>query len=323
MSENNSLQSALRTLKTERAGLDALEAKLDGPLGAAFDDAVSTIRKINGRVIVTGVGKSGHVSAKIAATLASTGTPAFFVHPSEANHGDLGMIARDDAILALSWSGETTELLGTLDYSRRFSIPLIALTASGTSTLANHADIVLELPREPEACPNNLAPTTSSMMLLAMGDMIAISLLESRSFSAGDFSVFHPGGQLGAKLMRVRDVMHSGDRLPLVQAGTQMTEAIMQISEKGFGCTGVISANGDLAGIVTDGDLRRHLSTNLLGEKVDDVMNPEPKTVDPEMLAVEALDLLNQTKITALMVVENNKPVGLLHFHDLLRVGVA
>ncbi|MEL7273725.1 MAG: KpsF/GutQ family sugar-phosphate isomerase [Pseudomonadota bacterium] len=318
----DTVASARRTLTTEIAGLSALEKALDGPLADALERAVTRIRDISGRVIVTGVGKSGHVGAKIAATLASTGTPAFFVHPSEANHGDLGMIARDDAVLALSWSGETTELKGTLAYSKRFNIPLIALTAGTSSTLAQHADIVLALPRETEACPHNLAPTTSSLMTLAVGDAIAIALLESRAFTADHFSVFHPGGQLGARLLHVRDVMHTGDEIPLVPLGAPMTDAIMKISEKGFGCVGVVDRD-QLAGIITDGDLRRNLSTDLLREKVDDVMTAKPQTVGPDLLALEALDILNRRAITALMVTEAGRPVGVIHLHDLLRVGVA
>ena len=321
-SESAAVQSALHTLRTEAAGLDTLLSAFKNGIAEPFEKTIQTLRDIKGRVIVTGVGKSGHISAKIAATLASTGTPAFFVHPSEANHGDLGMIARDDAIIAISWSGETTELKGTLDYSKRFNIPLVALTADANSTLGKHADIVLALPREKEACPHNLAPTTSSLMLLAMGDAIAVALLESRKFTADHFSVFHPGGQLGSNLLHVRDLMHSGDSVPLVDSGTLMTEAIIQISEKGFGSVGVIK-DGTLVGIITDGDLRRNLSTSLLAELVDDVMTQNPQTAQPDMLASEALDLMNRRPITVLMVCENNKPVGILHLHDLLRVGMS
>ena len=316
------IASAKKTLETEQVGLKALRDALDNGLSEPFVKAVKTFRDIRGRVIVSGVGKSGHIAAKIAATLASTGTPAFFVHSTEANHGDLGMIARDDAILAISWSGETSELRGTIDYSKRFNIPLIALTADGGSTLGKHADVILALPREKEACPHNLAPTTSSLMLLALGDAIAVALLESREFTADQFSVFHPGGQLGAKLLHVGDLMHKGESLPLVDSGTQMTEAIMQISQKGFGCVGVVGGS-KLIGIVTDGDLRRNLSTSLLAETVDDVMSKNPQTANPNMLAAEALDILNRHKITALMVTEEDKPVGIVHLHDLLRVGVA
>ena len=317
------ISSAKRTLTTEQAGLVALADALVPPLSDEFVQAVKTIRKINGRVIVTGVGKSGHIGTKIASTFASTGTPSFFVHASEANHGDLGMISRDDAILALSWSGETTELKGVLAYSKRFNIPLIALTSKRESTLGKEADIVLAVPKHPEACPHNLAPTTSALMQLAMGDALAVVLLENRGFTAGDFRTFHPGGQLGASLTYIRDIMHSGDRIPLVASGTQMTEAIIQISEKGFGCVGVIDTKGMLTGIITDGDLRRNLKTDLLGEMVDSVMTANPKTIQPEMLAVGAMEILDSSSITALMVTEDGKPVGIVHFHDLLKLGVA
>ena len=321
--ESSSLESAHRTLETERAGLAALAEALHGELASPFEAAVKTLRDIKGRVIITGVGKSGHIANKLAATLASTGTPAFFVHSTEANHGDLGMIARDDAIIAISWSGETAELKGTLDYSARFSIPLIAITWNAGSTLAKHADVLLALPKEPEACPHNLAPTTSAVMQLAIGDALAVALLENRKFSAGDFSVFHPGGKLGAQLLRVGEMMHSGHDMPLVTSGAQMTEAIMQISGKGFGCVGVTDTAGELVGIVTDGDLARHLSTNLLEKRVDDIMTVDPKTIHPDMLAVEALEMLNSQSISALIVTEKTKPVGIVHLHDLLRVGVA
>ena len=315
-------ESALRTLDTELKGLAALRDVLAGDMAGAFEEAVETIADIGGRVIVTGMGKSGHVAAKIAATLASTGTPAFFVHPSEANHGDLGMIARDDVIVALSRSGEAMELGGTLAYAKRFGIPLIGMTADPKSTLGRHANIILALPNEGEACPHNLAPTTSAIMQLSLGDALAIALLERRSFSASDFSIFHPGGKLGAQLSVVSDVMHTGDELPLVQSGTQMTEAIIQISAKGFGCVGVMQ-DDQLIGIVTDGDLRRHLSTSLLGEVVDDIMTADPQTIAPDLLAAAALDILNRRAITTLMVTEAGRPVGIVHLHDLLRVGVA
>jgi arabinose-5-phosphate isomerase len=317
------ISSAKRTLTTEQAGLVALSDALVPPLSDEFIKAVKIIRKINGRVIVTGVGKSGHIGTKIASTFASTGTPSFFVHSSEANHGDLGMISRDDAILALSWSGETTELNGVVAYSKRFNIPLIALTSKRQSTLGKEADIVLAVPKHPEACPHNLAPTTSALMQLAMGDALAIALLENRGFTAGDFRTFHPGGQLGASLTYIRDIMHSGERIPLVTSGTQMTEAIIQISKKGFGCVGVVDNDGMLTGIITDGDLRRNLKTDLLGEMVDSVMTANPKTVQPDMLAVGAMEILDNSSITALMVTDEGKPVGIVHFHDLLKLGVA
>ena len=323
MSEKSPRSSALRTIRTEQAGLAALANALESDLADDLTRAVEIISELQGRVIVTGVGKSGHIGAKIAATLASTGTPAFFVHPSEANHGDLGMIARDDAIIAISWSGETTELRGTLDYSKRFSIPLIALTANRESTLGTLADVALAMPREKEACPHNLAPTTSSLMTLAMGDAIAVALLENRSFSAGDFSVYHPGGQLGAKLVVVRDIMHSGAAMPLVTTGTRMTDAILALSQKGFGCVGVHDGESNLIGIITDGDLARHLSDTLLSETVDDIMTRDPKTMQADDLASQAMEFMNAKSISAVFVVEDRKPLGILHIHDLLRLGVA
>ncbi|WP_306118745.1 MULTISPECIES: KpsF/GutQ family sugar-phosphate isomerase [unclassified Roseitalea] len=317
------LQSAMRTLASEADGLHALADALRDGLRAPFAAAIETIRARPGRVIVSGVGKSGHIATKIAATLASTGTPAYFVHPAEANHGDLGMITRDDAIICLSWSGEAKELGGIVSFARRFSIPLIAITAGATSALAREAAIVLLLPRAEEACPHGLAPTTSSIMQLAMGDALAVALLENRGFTADQFRDFHPGGQLGANLTRVGDLMHTGDRLPLVAAGTSMRQAIVQISQKGFGCVGVVDGDGRLAGIVTDGDLRRHIDADLLSMQVDEVMTREPKTIAADALAATALTIVNAASITALMIVEDGRPVGIVHLHDLLRVGVA
>lgn len=322
--EAGAIESALRVVTTERNGLVALEEALTNGLAGPFCNAVNIIGGISGRLIVTGVGKSGHIGTKLAATFASTGTPAFFVHPAEANHGDLGMIGRDDAILAMSWSGESQELQGILSYSRRFSIPLIAMTAGESSTLAREADVVLLLPKVQEACPHGLAPTTSTVLQLAMGDAIAISLLEARGFTPNDFRVFHPGGKLGASLTHVRDIMHTGDRLPLVRQGTPMPEAIVTLSHKHFGCVAVLDDDGKLAGIVTEGDMARNLSRNLAELSVDDVMTRTPKTIKPSTLATAALAILNQHSIGALLVVdEDNRPIGLVHFHDLLRIGVA
>ncbi len=317
------LASAFRTLETESDGLAALAAAMADGLAAPFTAAVETIRAARGRVIVTGMGKSGHVARKIAATLASTGTPAFFVHAADASHGDLGMITSDDVMLALSWSGETEELKDLINYSRRFRIALIAVTVNLESTLGKAADIVLVLPSAREACPHNLAPTTSSLMQLALGDALAIALLESRGFTAVDFGVFHPRGQLGAALKFVRDVMHPGDAVPLIARAAPMSEAIVEMSAKGFGCVAVIEATGKLAGVITDGDLRRHMRADLLQATVDDVMTASPKTVRPDQLASEALQILNASKITALIVVEADRPIGIVHFHDLLRAGVA
>jgi arabinose-5-phosphate isomerase len=269
------------------------------------------------------MGKSGHVARKIAATLASTGTPAFFVHAADASHGDLGMITSDDVLLVLSWSGETEELKELINYSRRFRIALIAVTVNAESTLGKAADIVLMLPQAREACPHNLAPTTSSLMQLALGDALAIALLESRGFTAVDFGVFHPRGRLGAALKFVRDVMHPGAAVPMIGQDALMSAAIVEMSAKGFGCVAVTDRAGRLAGVITDGDLRRHMRDDLLQAPVREVMTASPKTVRPEQLASEALEIINASKITALIVVESDRPVGILHFHDLLRAGVA
>src|SRR5665647_41264 len=317
------IDSALRTLDAERGGIDALIAALRDGLGASFAAAVELIRGAQGRVIVTGMGKSGHVGNKIASTLASTGTPAMFVHPAEASHGDLGMIAKGDVILALSWSGETAELKNLTDYSRRFRIGLIAMTANADSALGKTADVVLTLPQAREACPHNMAPTTSSLMQLALGDALAIALLESRGFTAVDFGLLHPGGKLGALLKVVRDLMHTGESVPLAPLGTRMSDAIIVMSTKGFGCVGITDPRGLLVGIITDGDLRRHMRNNLLDARVDDVMTRAPKTVRPDQLISETLDILNSTKVTALFAVEAGKPVGVIHIHDLLRAGAA
>jgi len=317
------IASALRTLDTERDGVAALAAAMCDGLGAPFVAAVETIRNAHGRVIVTGMGKSGHVGRKIAATLASTGTPAFFVHAADASHGDLGMITPDDVMLALSWSGETEELKDLINYSRRFRIALIAVTVSVDSTLGKAADVVLALPETREACPHNLAPTTSSLMQLALGDALAIALLESKGFSAMDFGVFHPRGRLGAALKFVHDIMHSGQAVPLIKRGALMSEAIVEMTGKGFGCVAVTDSSGKLAGIITDGDLRRHMRADLLQLTVDAVMTTSPVIVQPDQLASEALQLLNSLKKQALIVVESDRPVGIVNFHDLLRAGVA
>ena len=321
--ESPLIASALRTLDTEAGGIAALIAAIRGGLGGPLVAAVELIAKSKGRLIVTGMGKSGHVGRKIAATFASTGTPAYFVHPGEASHGDLGMITKDDVIMALSWSGETVELKDLIDYSRRFGTGLIAVTAEAESTLAKSADVVLLLPQAREACPHNLAPTTSSLMQLALGDALAVALLESRGFTALDFRGLHPGGRLGAKLKFIRDVMHAGAAVPLRPLGTAMADAVVEMTAKGFGCVGITSTDGRLMGIITDGDLRRHMRPDLLAAKVDDVMTRRPKTVSGDQLVSEALELLNSSKITAVIVVENGTPVGIVHLHDLLRAGVA
>jgi len=316
------IASAARTVQLEAEGLRALEAALNLDLVDGFAEAIAVIRSCRGRVIVTGMGKSGHIGLKVAGTLSSTGTPASFVHPSEASHGDLGMITRDDVILAFSWSGETVELGNLVSYSRRFAVPLIAVTSNSESTLAKAAEVVLALPQAKEACPHGLAPTTSTMMQLALGDCLAIALLESKGFTARDFSVLHPGGQLGARLKFVGDLMHKADRLPLVTADVPMAEAIVVMTEKALGCLGVIDDNGMLAGIITDGDLRRHMGDRLLSRSTGEIMTAAPKTVSPELLASAALEVINSSSITALFVVEDGRPVGIIHIHDLLRAGV-
>ncbi|HEY8564178.1 MAG TPA: KpsF/GutQ family sugar-phosphate isomerase [Beijerinckiaceae bacterium] len=321
--ETGPIASALRTLATEQDGIAALIAALRNGLEAPFRAAVERLGAVQGRVIVTGMGKSGHVGRKIAATLASTGTPAYYVHPAEASHGDLGMIRPDDAILALSWSGETTELADLIAYAKRFRIVLVAITANEGSTLGRQADVCLALPKAPEACPNGLAPTTSTTMQLALGDALAVALLETRGFSALDFGVYHPGGKLGAQLKLVRDVMHTGERLPLVPVGASMSEAIAAISAKGFGSVIVVEPDGRLAGIVTDGDLRRHLRPDLPTLPVETVMTRAPRTIGPDALLAKALEIQETAKITALVVVEDERPVGLVHYLDLLRAGVA
>lgn len=324
----SAIDSALRTLDAERSGIDALTLSLRNGLGGQFAAAVELIgaaqnRQENGRVIVTGMGKSGHVGHKIASTFASTGTPAMFVHPAEASHGDMGMIGKSDVILALSWSGETAELKNLIDYSQRHSIGLIAMTSSAESTLGKTADVVLTLPQAREACPHNLAPTTSSLMQLALGDALAIALLESHGFTASDFGMLHPGGKLGTLLKTVSDFMHTGELVPLARLGTPMSEAILQMSAKGFGCVGITDEQGKLIGIITDGDLRRHMRNDLLDAKVDEVMTRAPKTVRPDQLISETLDILNSVKVTALFAVQSGKPVGVIHVHDLLRAGAA
>lgn len=321
--ETTPISSALRTINLAAEGLAQVAHDISGPLAAAFTEAVSRLKAVDGRVIVTGIGKSGHVAQKIAATFASTGTPAFFVHPSEASHGDLGMITKSDIIVAFSWSGETVELKPIITYSRRFTVPLIAITSQANSALGKQADVVLQLPRVTEACPHGLAPTTSTTIQLALGDSLAIALLDARGFTAHDFKIFHPGGSLGANLKYVSDVMHQSERLPLIASGASMADALVAITAKSFGCVGVTDADGKLIGVITDGDLRRHMGPDLLRASVDEVMTAKPKTIAPTLLASAALELINSSRITALFVVDKQKPVGIVHVHDLLRVGVA
>jgi arabinose-5-phosphate isomerase len=314
------IEAARRVVTAEIGGLKALADSLDG----AFVAAIDTLAKIRGRVIVTGMGKSGHIARKIASTLASTGTPALFVHPGEASHGDLGMIAPGDAVLGLSNSGDTAELADILAYTKRFRIPLVAITRRAESALADAADIALIVPASAEACPMGLAPTTSTTMMLVLGDAIAVALLERKGFSSEDFQVLHPGGKLGQQLLRVADIMHAGEAVPLIARGASTADSILVITAKSFGCAGVVDETGVLIGIVTDGDLRRHMGAALLAQPVETIMTPTPKTIRPQALAAEALGQMNAEAITSLFVVDEAwHPLGILHIHDCLRAGIA
>jgi len=314
--------SLLKTIQLEQQGLQALQDSLQAGLAASFADAARIIRASTGTV-VTGMGKSGHIGRKIAATLASTGTPAHFVHPAEASHGDLGMIRDTDTVLALSWSGETPELADIVAYTARFQIPLIALTSRPESALGTAAAICLTLPISQEACPNGLAPTTSTTMQLAAGDALAVLLLEQRGFSAHDFQRFHPGGKLGARLLHVAKLMHTGAALPLVGTTTSLSDGIVEMTSKRFGIAGVIDESGHLVGALTDGDLRRAFRTGFTDRLVSQAMGNRPYTLPPDALAAQALALMNDKRITCIFVVEHHRPVGLVHIHDLLRAGIA
>lgn len=321
---SNTITSIRKTLAIETQGLHALSAALDQDLGANLVRAVEVILKAQGRVIVSGMGKSGHIARKIAATMASTGTPASFVHPAEASHGDLGMITTQDVVVMLSNSGESAELKDMLNYCARFSVPMIAITANAASTMGRAADITLQIPKVQEACPNGLAPTTSTLLQLALGDALAMALLEAKGFSADDFRNYHPGGKLGAQIKHARDIMHVGDELPLCRVGDKLRDAVPAMTERKFGCIGVKAANGNLVGMITDGDLRRHIGSDLWSRKAEDVMTHNPTTIHGGMLAAEVIELINTKRITAVFVVdENKKPIGLIHIHDLLREGVS
>ncbi|MFT4961080.1 MAG: arabinose-5-phosphate isomerase [Paracoccaceae bacterium] len=312
--------TARRVIRIEA---DAL-AKLEASLNDDFDRAVELLLNVKGRVIVCGMGKSGHIAHKMAATFASTGTPAQFVHPAEASHGDLGMVAQGDVVLVLSNSGETPELADVVAYTRRFGIPLIGVASRRTSTLLSQSDVALVLPAAEEACGTGIVPTTSTTMTLALGDALAVALMEHRAFTPEHFRAFHPGGKLGARLSKVRDLMHTGDALPLVSADTSMGDTLIDISQKGFGVAGITSSDGTLAGIITDGDLRRNMD-GLLDMTAGDVMNSDPTTIGPDALAEEAVAIMNQRKITCLFVVDPDGPrvaLGVLHIHDCLRVGL-
>ena len=312
------LASARRVLRLEATGIENLLRSLD----ESFTHALDLLEKVTGRVIVTGMGKSGHVARKMAATLASTGTPASFVHPAEASHGDLGMVTRHDAVIAFSNSGETAELADLVTYAKRYEIPLIGITGRRNSALAEAADAALVLPDTPEACPMGLAPTTSTTVMLALSDAIAVAMLERKGFSADDFGMLHPGGKLGRRLLRVGAIMHTGDAVPLATPGTKMAEALITMSAKSFGCVGIVGDDGRLQGVVTDGDLRRHMCDTLMTLTAGEVMTRNPKAIRPDALASEALGLMNARSITNLFVVEDGRPIGIVHVHDCLRAGV-
>ncbi len=315
---SNSLDIARNVLALEIKGLEALKASL----GADFAAAVDLIHQAKGRVVVTGMGKSGHIARKMAATFSSTGTPALYVHPAEASHGDLGMISKDDVVVALSKSGETAELGDLLAYTARFSIPLVAITSVHGSALSKSAQIDLILPDIEEACGETFAPTTSTTMMMALGDALAVALLRARGFSASDFQGFHPGGKLGAALRKARDLMHSADTLPLAALNTPMTQIVAVISDGGFGCAGIVDEKGALKGIITDGDIRRHFTTDAQSKTAAEVMTKNPRTAQPETLAGDILAYMSRNKITAIFVIEDDRPVGLVHVHDCLTIGV-
>ena len=318
-SESADLDAARRVLRLESKALDRIAAEL----GAEFVAAVDILEHATGRIVVSGMGKSGHIANKIAATLASTGAPAAFVHPAEASHGDLGMITRDDALLVLSNSGETSELGDVLEYAKRMEIPLVAIVGKARTTLADAADVALVLPDEPEAGTLGLAPTTSTTMALAMGDALAVALFERKGFGPSDFQVFHPGGKLGSRLLRVGDIMHRGGEVPTASAATPMRDALLTMTAKSFGCVAVADDHGKLLGIITDGDLRRHMDSGLLDQTAGEVMTADPQTIRPGALAAEALGVMNERKITSLFVVEDRQLEGIVHIHDCLRAGIA
>jgi arabinose-5-phosphate isomerase len=319
LSEDDDLTAAKRVLHQEADALRRLADSLDGELLQALD----ILAAVTGRVIVTGMGKSGHIARKIAATLASTGTPAQFVHPAEASHGDLGMVTSHDAVLALSNSGETAELSDMLGFARRWNIPVIGITMKADSALGNAADVTLALPKTPEAGAMGLAPTTSTTMMIALGDALAIGLFERKGFSAEDFHALHPGGKLGQILIRVGNLMHVGAEVPLIGTEDVMSHALLIMTAKTFGCVGVTDVSGDLVGIVTDGDLRRHMGPDLLTARVGDVMTKRPLTIRANALAAEAVRVMNERSITSLFVVDGMKPAGIVRLHDCLKAGVA
>ncbi len=315
---NSDLISAKRTIDTEISALKVLESEL----GQSLTDALNLMQAAKGRIILTGMGKSGHIAKKIAASLASTGTPSFFVHPAEASHGDLGMITPDDVIIAISNSGESKELVDILNYSKRFGIKLIAITKNPESSLGKAGDVVLKLPTSAEACPLGLAPTSSTTATLVLGDILTVAMIERNGFSKEQFNQRHPGGKLGSVLQRVSDLMHKNDEMPILPVTAGMQESLLEMTSKRLGCVGFVDENGLLVGILTDGDLRRCLSGDILSRKAAEVMTKNPKVISPDAMASEAVKLMHEKKITNIFAVENGKPVGVIHIHDCLNSGV-
>ncbi len=312
--------SAIKTIESE---IDTISRLKESVKPESLTKALDFMQNSKGRIIITGMGKSGHIGKKIAASLASTGTPSFFVHPAEASHGDLGMITEDDVVIAISNSGESRELIDILNYCKRFGIKLIAITKNPESSLGKAGDIVLELPNNGEACPLGLAPTNSTTATLVLGDILTVGMIERKGFSKEDFNDRHPGGKLGSILKRVSDLMHTGQEMPILDENSNMQAVLLEMTSKRLGCVGFVNLAGDLTGILTDGDLRRCLSSKILEEKAIDLMTKNPKTISPDAMTAEALKIMHDKKITNLFVLEGKKPVGVIHIHDLLNNGVA
>lgn len=317
--ENLDKDCAIRTIDLEIETIMKLRDSLD----ASLTQALNLMENAGGRIIITGMGKSGHIGKKIAASLASTGTPSFFVHPAEASHGDLGMITNDDVVVAISNSGESKELIDILNYCKRFGIKLISVTKNPESTLAKAGDVVLKLPNNGEACPLGLAPTSSTTATLVLGDILTTGLIERKGFTKADFNARHPGGKLGSILQRVSDLMHTGEEMPILEENSNMQRVLLEMTSKRLGCVGFINESGSLTGMLTDGDLRRCLSNKILDEKAVNIMTKNPKTITKDVMAAEVVKIMNEKKITNIFVVENNKPIGVIHIHDLLNNGVA
>ena len=317
--ENLDKNCAIQTINSE---IDTI-IKLRDSLGKSFTQALNAMQNAKGRIIITGMGKSGHIGKKIAASLASTGTPSFFVHPAEASHGDLGMITNDDVVIAISNSGESKELVDILNYCKRFGITLISITKNPDSSLGKAGDIILQLPNNGEACPLGLAPTSSTTATLVLGDILTAGLIKRRGFTKADFNDRHPGGKLGSILQKVSDLMHTDSAMPILDENADMQRVLLEMTSKRLGCVGFINSLGELTGMLTDGDLRRCLSAQILEEKAINIMTKNPKTISKDLLASEAMKIMHEKKITNIFVVEENKPVGVIHIHDLLNNGVA